>query len=155
MAPSSSARPLGVTILAVLAFVAGILGLLGSLALIGLGGVATSVGAVGAGGLAMIGGLVTLVLSVAEIALGYGFWVLKPAAWRWGAILAIVSLAWAVVSLVVVRFDLVSLIISAVVTFFMLYYLSKANVRQAFKAPATGLPIVGTALDPYFAKINI
>ena len=68
--PSTSERPLGVTILAVLAAIRGVLGLLGSLVLIGIGG------SVLGGGFAIFG-LIALILSVLYLVFAYGAWTLK------------------------------------------------------------------------------
>jgi len=155
MAGATGARPMGITIIAVVALIAGILGIFGSLALIGLGGFAAAVGAVGGGGFVVIGGLVLLALSIAEIALAYGFWTVKTWAWRLGVILALVQVVWAVVSLVLVRFDIVNLLITIVISGIWIYYLNLPQIRTAFAAPASGLPVVGNALDPFLSKIKI
>lgn len=152
---SGGTRPTGITILAILALIGGLFGIMGSLALIGLGGLATAVGAIGGGGFIFIGGLVLLALSVTELAIAYGFWTVKPWAWRLGVILALVNVAWALVSLVLVSFDLTNLLVTVVISAILIYYLNLPAIRQAFGAPASGLPIVGTALDPYLSKIKI
>ena len=64
-----SARPTGITILAVLAAISGVLGLLGSLAVIGLGGALASVGY---GGLYQLIGFGILAISVGELVFAYG-----------------------------------------------------------------------------------
>jgi hypothetical protein len=143
---------MGVTIIAVLAFIAGIFGLLASITLIGLSGVAASVGY---GPFPFLGGLVLLAISVAELAIGYGFWTTKPWAWRLGVILQFAQVAWAVLSLVLVRFDLGNLIVTVIIAAVLIYYLNKPAIRAVFGAPASGLPIVGNALDPYLNRIKI
>lgn len=145
---------MGITIIAVLALLVGLLGILASLAIVGLGGVAAAVGAP-TGGLVSIYGLGLLVLSVAEIALAYGFWTLKPWGWRLGVILALVSVGWALASLVLYQVDIVSLLISVVISGVWIYYLNLPAIRTAFGAPASGLPILGKALDPYLSKIKM
>lgn len=154
MAGATGPRPQGITILAILALIGGIFQVLGGLSLIGLGGLAASVGVVGVGGFAMVGGLVLLALGVAELAVAYGFWTIKPWAWRLGVILALASVLWALASQVLVGFDLFGLLISIVVSVILIYYLNLPAIRTAFGAPASGLPIVGKALDSYLSKIK-
>ena len=153
MAAPANARPQGVTILAIIAVVGGVFGIMAGLTLLTLGGlVAVVLGPLG--GLALVYGLVTIALSAAEIVIGLGFWSLRPAAWRWGAIFAVVRVIFIIGDVAVSGLNVVGLVVTAAVSFLFLYYLNKANVRQAFAAPASGLPIVGNTLDPYFAKIN-
>lgn len=132
-------RPTGITILAVLAAIGGVLSVivgLGSLmggALIGgLGGPA----AAGAGGFVMINGIVLLALGIASIALAYGFWTLKPWAWTLGVAVAAFSIAWAIISPLLLGGDLVAgilgNIISIVVWAVVLYYLMQPNIKAAF-----------------------
>lgn len=155
MAGASGARPMGITILAIVALIGGILLTWASLALIGLGGLATAVGAVGIGGLSFVWGLVTLAQGVAELAIAYGFWTVKPWAWRLGVVLALAGVAIALLSQVLVGVDLSSLLVSIVVAAILVYYLNLPAIRQAFGAPESGLPIVGEALQPYLSKIKI
>ena|ERR1044071_4755281 len=127
MAPASGARPQGVTILAVLSAIGGVLGLLGSLALIGLGGVVGT----DLGGMAMILGLVTLVLSVLEIAFAYGAWTLKPWGWTLGIVVAVISLVSSLL-VVVMGGSITGQIISIVIAGVILYYLMQPNIKAAF-----------------------
>ena len=144
-------RPTGVTILAVLAAIGGVLGILAGLALVGLGGLAGGLvgGAAGAsiGGLAIVGGLVALVVGVAELALAYGFWTLKPWAWRWGIVLVVVQVVIAVLGVVGIVFstDITSALISVLISGVIIYYLNRPEIRAAFGAPATGWPFIGGA----------
>jgi hypothetical protein len=154
MAGTTQGRPTGITIIAVLALIGGIFQLFAGLTLIGIGGIAASV-SVGVGGFAFIGGLVLLALGLAYLAIAYGFWTVKLWAWRLGVILAIVSVVWALISLVLVRFDVVGLVLSIVVSGIWIYYLNLPSIRAAFGAPASGLPIVGNALDPYLSRIKV
>jgi hypothetical protein len=139
---------MGITVIAIVAFAGGALQLMSSLALLGIGGLT------GGGGF-FLWGLVILALGIAELAIAYGFWTVKPWAWRLGVIVALVSVAWAVVSLVLVRFDLGNLLITVVVSAILIYYLNLPSIRTVFGAPASGLPIVGNALDPYLNRIKI
>ena len=80
-------RPTGVTILAILAFIGGVLSILAGLALVGLGGVFAAAG----GGLAILFGIYALVWGALALWIGWGFWQLRPSAWRWGVILMAVG----------------------------------------------------------------
>jgi hypothetical protein len=154
MAGTTPARPTGITIISVVALIAGILQIFSGLGLIGLGGIAASVG-IGIGGFAFIGGLALIALGIADLAIGYGFWTVKLWAWRLGVILAIVNVVWALISLVLVNFDVVSLLLTVVISGIWIYYLNLPSIRAAFGAPASGLPIVGNALDPYLSRIKV
>lgn len=136
MSGSISARPLGITIIAVLAFIAGVFGLLASLAVFGLGG-----------GLAVVSGLITLGIGVAEIAMGYGFWTLKSWSWRLGVTLVFVNPAWEIARFLFRGADPLNLLIAIVFAAIWLYYLNMPSIRSAFGAPASGFPIIGHALD--------
>lgn len=151
MPGATGARPMGITIIAILALITGAFGIL---AVIGLGGIDAAVGA-SVGGTTTIYGILLLVLSVAQIALAYAFWTLKAWGWRLGVILAFVSVIWAIAGLALYRFDLTNLIISVVVSAVWIYYLNLPAIRTAFGAPASGLPLVGNALDPILGKIKI
>jgi hypothetical protein len=155
MAGPTPARPTAITIIAVLALIGGIVLILGGLALIGLGGVAAAVGAAGAGGLAFLWGLVTIVEGVAELAIAYGFWTLKAWAWRLGVILAFASVVLSIVGIVFRGFDLVNIALTIVIAAVWIYYLNLPSVRTLFGAPASGLPIVGNALDPYLNRVKM
>jgi hypothetical protein len=141
-------RPTGVTILAVLSGIGGVLSLCGSLGLIGLGGLlggvlggfvasATDVpnsavaGAV-LGGLLGVGlGLVLLVSAFLSLAFAYGAWNLRPWAWMLGIISQVLSLAFALVSILSgsrINNHIVGIAISALI----LYYLNTPEVKRAF-----------------------
>jgi hypothetical protein len=151
MAGATPGRPTGITIIALVALVAGIFQLFAGLGLIGLGGLVASVGG---GGFAFIGGLALVALGIADLAIAYGFWTVKLWAWRLGVILAFVNVLWALVSLVLVRFDIVNLLLTIVISGIWIYYLNLPAIRAAFGAPAGGLPVVGNALDPYLGRIK-
>ena len=136
-----ASRPTGVTVLAVLAAIGGIFGVLAGLGLLGLGSfVAFSTGL---GGLALIFGLLILVLGVAELALAYGFWNLRPWAWQYGLLLAVLSVVLNVIELVLGYTTFTSVIVSLVISGIIVYYLNTPEVRRAFGAPATGWPWIG------------
>ena len=136
MSGSTGARPLGITIIAVLAIVAGVLGLLASLAIVGLGG-----------RLAAISAVITLAIAVADLALGYGFWMLRPWSWRVGLALAIANPAWEIIRFLYRGADPLNLLIAIVFAAIWLYYLNLSSIRSALGAPTHGFPIIGDALD--------
>ena len=135
-------RPTGVTVLAVLAAIGGIFGVLAGLGLLGLG---TLVAGVGLGGLAFVFGLLVLALGVAELALAYGLWGLRPWAWRYGIALAALSVLLNVVELLLGYSSITSVVISVVISGIIIYYLNSPDVRRAFGAPATGWPWISGA----------
>lgn len=134
-------RPTGVTVLAVLAAIGGIFGILGGLALVGLGGMFA---AAGGGGLAAIVGLVVLALSVVDLALAYGFWMLKPWAWKWGIVAQAISVIVSIVEVPAINAQISSLVIPIAVSVIIVYYLGTADVRKAFGAPEKGWPFMGS-----------
>ena len=139
-------RPTGVTILAVLAAIGGVFGILAGLAAIGFGGVAGAVAGAAVGGAVMIGGLVLLVVSVVELALAYGFWTLKPWAWQWGIVLAVVQIVIALLGAVgIFSGGVQGAVISIVIGGIIIYYLNKPDIRSAFGAPDRGWPFIGGA----------
>lgn len=145
---TGASRPQGITILAVLAFVGGFFGVTGGLAVIGFGGILGA--AFGTGPLFTVLGLVALVLGVAELAIGYGFWTLKPWAWSFAFIVFAIYVILDVVRLVTNSGGgFTSVLISLAITAVVVYYMHQPGIRQAFGAPTAGFPIVGTALDKY------
>jgi hypothetical protein len=115
MSSTTPARPMGITILAVLSAIGGVLAILASLALIGLSG------AVGVGG-GMIIGLFVLVVGVLELAFAYGAWTLKPWAWTVGVaveVLSLVSSALTVATGGSISSQLISILISAAIIYYM------------------------------------
>src|SRR5664279_5642294 len=83
-----SARPMGITILAVLAAISGVLGLLGGLAVIGLSGILANA----YGGFYSLVGYGILVISIGELVFAFGAWTLKPWAWTLGIGLEIANI---------------------------------------------------------------
>lgn len=136
MSSLSSARPTGVAIVAVLAVIGGILGLIAGVTTFGLGG-----------STAVFSGLITLVISVAELAMGYGFWMLRPQSWRLAAVLAFVSPLWQIARFLFRGADPLNLVVSVVFALIWLYFLNLPNIRTIFTAPASGFPIIGHSLD--------
>jgi hypothetical protein len=138
-------RPTGITVLAVLSAIGGVLGILGGSAAVfggaflGVAGAAAGVGALG--GLLAVVGLIILALSIAQLFLAYGFWTIKPWAWRLGVALSAASIAFAVLQFLAVRQDFVGLLISVAINGIILYYLNQPEIRRLFNAPASGFDI--------------
>jgi hypothetical protein len=136
---TASARPTGVTILAILALIGGVFGLIGGLGLIAggalLGGIVGGGAGVALGGLAFVFGIVTLGLAIAELFFAYGAWGLKPWGWSLGVILALASIVWAVVTALASGDFVNSLIggaIGIIISAVILYYLMTPAVKTAF-----------------------
>jgi hypothetical protein len=129
-------RPTGVTVLAILAFVGGILSILAALTLLGLGGLLVCAGY---GGLAVFFGIYALVWGALALWIGWGFWQLRPSAWRWGIILMVVG---AVITLVQIPLGysggIASAAISIAIDLAVIYYLTTPAVRAAFGQSTSG-----------------
>jgi hypothetical protein len=133
-------RPTGVTVLAIVAAIGGVLGILGSLALLGIGAVFSAVG----GSFAAVFGLLLLALSVAELAIAYGFWTAKPWAWTWGITLQAAGVIIALVEFALGYGSISNLVIDVVVAGIIIYYLNQPAIRSYFGAPAKGWPFMGS-----------
>jgi len=131
MQQNTTARPTGVTILAVLALIGGVFGILGALALM-LGGAAASTVDAGIGGSALIYGILSLAISVAYLAFGIGAWGLKPWAWSLGIIIAGASVLLSLISILLGWNTISGVIINVVVSGVILYYLFTPGVKAAF-----------------------
>lgn len=136
MSGPATARPTGITILAVLAAIGGVLGLLAGVALLGLGGIAA--GATGNAaffGLGAFAGIVTVAISIAQLAFAYGAWTLQPWAWSLGVVLSLVSIVWSVVGALGsgdIVSGLIGQAISIAINVAILYYLNTPGVKAAF-----------------------
>lgn len=132
-----SARPTGITILAILAAIGGVVSILAGIAAITIGtAVASAVGFLG--GLVSLIGIVVLVLGIAEVAFAYGAWTLQPWAWTLGVAAEIVSLVLALIY-VVDGYSFGSQIVSIALAVLILYYLDTPTVRGAFHRPTTSV----------------
>jgi hypothetical protein len=128
----ATARPTGVTILAVLSAIGGVLGILGGIALIGLGGIgAASTGQAGLFGIGVVFGILALALGIASLAFAFGAWTLQPWAWTLGVILQAANIIFAVVA-VIGGSDIASQIIGVAIAAIILYYLFQPNIKAAF-----------------------
>jgi hypothetical protein len=129
-------RPTGVTILAILAFVTGVLSILAALTLLGLGGFLAGAGF---GGLAVFFGIYALVWGALALWIGWGFWQLRPSAWRWGIILMVIG---AVITIIQVPLGysggIASAAISVAIDLAVIYYLTTPAVRAAFGQSTSG-----------------
>ena len=132
-------RPQIVTILAVLAAIGGVFGILGAFGLFALGAAGGLLaGAAGAdlgfmvGGFAIFWGLVTLIVSAADLAFAYGAWFLKPWGWLLGIGLQGASILMALVNLIGKSSDFFSFLISVVISGAIIYLLNTPPVKQAF-----------------------
>jgi hypothetical protein len=137
---STSARPTGVTIIAILAIIGGIFAIIAGLGLtIGgsiLGGALVASGETAGGlfgGMLAIFGVGTLALGVAEIVVGWGLWGLKSWAWMVSVIIFIVNIALTLLT-ALGGGDLISLntIIGIAIPAIILYYLMTPPVKAAF-----------------------
>ena len=141
MTSGAVARPTGITILAILSIIGGVFGLIGGLGLIAggalLGGAVGGTTGAALGGMAFVFGIVTLGFAVAYIAFAYGAWTLKPWGWMIGVIMALASLVWTAIGILLsgnIMGNLlsVSTIISVAIPLIILYYLNTPVVKSAF-----------------------
>ena len=137
MSGPTGARPTGVTVVAVLALIAGVLGIVASVAIFQLGGRT-----------AAFSGVITLAISLADLAMGYGFWMLRPWSWKLAFALVFISPVWEIVRWLYRGADPLNLVVAIVFAGIWLYFLNLPSIRTIFAAPTSGFPIVGHALDP-------
>lgn len=127
----TSARPVGVTILAIIAGIFGVLGLLASLTLFGLSGLIGTVGGASLAGQSTMSSIIGLVTAGLALAFAYGAWKLKPWAWPLGlafAGFAVVSAVLGIASGGEYTGAIVGLAIAAAVAL----YLMTPGVKAAF-----------------------
>ncbi len=121
MTSGAGSRPQGITILAILAGIGGAFGVLGSLGVLAVGGLVGAVGAAAGvgtgllGGLLFIYGLLLLALSIGELAVAYGFWMLKPWGYQIGIYVAGASIGLAVLGVLLWGQGIFGAIISAAI----------------------------------------
>jgi len=97
----ATARPTGITILAVLSAIGGVFSILGGIALVGLGGFgAAATGQAGLFGIGVVFGILALALGIASLAFAFGAWTLQPWAWTLGIIIQGANIIFAVVSVI-------------------------------------------------------
>jgi hypothetical protein len=128
----ATARPTGITILAVLSAIGGVLSIIGGIALIGLlGAGAAATGQAGLFGIGVVFGVLALALGIASLAFAYGAWTLQPWAWTLGVIIQAANIIFAVVA-VIGGSDIASQIIGVAIAAIILYYLFQPNIKAAF-----------------------
>ena len=132
MMEPSQTRPQGITILAILAAISGVLGILASLAIVLAGGLIGAVGGVSFGGLVLIYGLFTLVLSIATLAVAYGFWTLASWGYRTGLYVAGAGIVLNVLGLLINSQGIFGAIIGIAIDGAIIYYLMTPPVKAAF-----------------------
>jgi hypothetical protein len=131
MQPTTSARPQGVTILAILAAIGGVLGIIAGAALLGFGGVAAGSGGGFLAGFIAILGLIAIAQSALLLAFAYGAWTLQPWAWTLGVVAEVVGLILSglfILNGAAISSQIVGIVIAAAI----LYYLFTPNVKAAF-----------------------
>jgi hypothetical protein len=131
-----SARPLGVTILAVVLAVAGVLSTLAAVAfLLGALNFADFAGGMGYSGTAIsstMAGLGIAAYTALVLAFAYGAWTLKPWAWLLGLVVFAVGGLTDVLSGVVGAMQPANVIINILIAALLIYYWFRPNVRAAF-----------------------
>lgn len=138
MTSGAGSRPQGITILAILAGIGGVLGILGSLGILAVGGLVGAVGAASGvgtgllGGLLFVYGLLLLAISVAECAMAYGFWMLKPWAYQFGLYVQYANIGLAVLGFLLWGQSIVGVVISVAISGAIIYYLRMPAVKAAF-----------------------
>ena len=148
---SSSARPLGITLLAVLHVLQAVFLFLGGIALIVLGAF------IGRGlfglprflnGVVSFIGVVLIVIGLLSFGLAWGLWTGRGWAWILSLLLAALGLIVSLISLARGRFGgIVILILDAII----LYYLFRPNVRSFFgeqKTSQPAIPVTATTATP-------
>jgi hypothetical protein len=120
-----TARPTGITILAVLAGLSAIGALFGGFVLFGVA--ASLFGLSGA-----ILGLAYLALAGLYVALAWGFWTMAPWAWPLGVVLAAASIIYALVIALFGGGGITSAVVPVVVGAVILYYLNQPTIKSLF-----------------------
>jgi hypothetical protein len=134
-------RPTGVTILAILALIGGVIGIFGALALFLAYGVVVSGAAATAGVSAQITqsstillvlAIYLLVVSVLDIVVGIGAFMLKGWAWTLGIVLEVLSILYVIVNAATGGGFGFGSVVSVLIAAVILFYLFQPNVRVAF-----------------------
>ena len=122
---ATSARPTGITILAILAGLSAIGGLFS-------GFVAFGLGATVLGGAAALLGIAYLALAGLSLAVGWGFWSMLPWAWPAGVALAAANIVATLFGVVFASTGVTSAILPVVVSGAILYYLNQPTIKSLF-----------------------
>lgn len=129
---SRTARPLGVTILAIVSGIFGVLGLLSGLALFGLSGMISTVGGSSVAGLGLPNALMALATAGLALAFAYGAWTLKPWAWPLGLAFAAFAVVSGLLGLASGTTELASVIVGLAIAGFVAWYLMRPTVKASF-----------------------
>lgn len=121
---SASARPLGITVIAILAAIGGVFGIINGLGLMTGGGLLGALGVTVLGLPPVVYGVIVLVIGAAELYAAYGAWNLKGWAWMWLLVLQVIGILLSIYP----RLNIVGIAIGAVV----LFYLYTPQVKKAF-----------------------
>ncbi len=131
-----SARPLGVTILAVVLAVGGVLGAVAAVAfLTGVLNFSDVAGGMGYSGTAIsstMAGLGIAVYGALVLAFAYGAWTLKPWAWLLGLVVFAIGAITDVLSGVVGVMAPANIIVNVLIAALLIYYWFRPSVRAAF-----------------------
>ena len=122
----TSTRPTGVTVIAILAAISGVFAVLGGLALLGIGAFGAAMGGPLLAYFGTFAGIILLALGAVTLYAAWGAWNLKAWAWTLLVVLTAIGLVLALFSL---RSSFISLIVNAVI----LYYLFRPEVKAAFQ----------------------
>jgi hypothetical protein len=141
---TGTARPTGITILAILALIGGVFGLIGGLGIIAggalLGGMVGGAEGVAFGGMAFVVGIITLIGAVVYLGFFYGAWTAKAWGWMLGVIAALWSIGTQAISVllsgdIMANLISVSTIIGVAIPIIILYYLMTPGVKSYFGRP--------------------
>lgn len=125
MSAPASTRPTGITILSILAGLEGVALLFGGFVVMGAGALTST-------GSATILGLSGLALGGLWLALGWGFWTIKPWAWMLGVVLAAAAIILSVLQLIGANGGIFNAILSIAFPAIVLYYLNQPGIKALF-----------------------
>jgi hypothetical protein len=144
MAPPTTGRPTGATVIAIIEAILGVLGALAALVLVGFGSIAGGLGglsdveggaAVGGllAGLGFFFGIILALIAILYFAIAYGVWNGRSWAWMLGVVVSIIAIVFGVLGLTgsVSAINLVQLALPIVV----LYYLWQPDVKRWLGRP--------------------
>jgi hypothetical protein len=127
---ATSARPMGVTVIAILAAISGVFQIFGGLLLLlGSSALGVAFDSAALGGLAAVIGAVTLLMGVLLLVFAWGAWGLEPWAWTLGVVLQAIAIVLGLYNLLNGSGGgVISIAIAALIT----WYLFQPDVRRAF-----------------------
>ena len=137
--------PSGVRILAVVEFASGILALYGGLTISRDTGALALAGYTGGEALLSELGVLSVVLGIVSLVIGFGLWIGKRWAWLFGIVFGAVGIAVGIVVATESSVFIASAIIDIVIGLIVINYLLRGNVREFFRGgKATGPAPEGT-----------